>query len=1565
MIITFKRQLTPHEIDLLNKIGCQVRVHGAGNTSDLLIPDNDFNFIVLKGAHVYYKGIQIVNLNESWVNYECLEQVLIHPDEFPYSAQQRDEFIRLNTEFNIRETLNEFLKFILTDGAIKYTSWAAGHFNRINELRRTNLTFFDEIVRSNEAYTQLAKWFPNWAYHEFDRSITGDYQQFSAAKFRSTCPTVKTLLPKKLRHYCESRYVEEAIAKARKIFHPTLHKKIESNNWHLNRLLNEEKVNTILQTFSYTERIEIIALIEKLLLGYRADDYYMLANNDSLLFESIELIASEQPSFISSDKFLSLIKALFQKSVSDFSMDFIRKQQEFTPLHLDFLSQNTEIYNTVMRGLFEEAIAELSKNKPIAIRLFGGDKAVTILDVVFSIKTLPLYLLDEDNLISLRRIASGMLQWVENGPLWCFSHGHLIDTLFPEDTDRDQLITALLAHKFSSTDIDRIRSEVTKFLSFFADANLRSRMSAEQTEQFHNLIHSWKEDGLLIDGTILGVLQCPEDNALFRELLLLSMEEDFATPFSSVEFISRKKTFLQFLNLHSNRDIRSVFFGNLRLRERFLELGLLTDDLPMVLANMQEHRYIYPDFTQLNFELIPLKDLLPFFIQLIPLHKPKVEAGRIAFNVGDILTQYLKQNILSPTVLDKWTIAIWPALIEFLTEVRNQPPLCYTTLNEFKALMRNQPPLSYEILFENLVKLFGPDDIHFVLPVLIKADLIPLDLTTEKKAKIITHHACMYAFQFIKGHFDQIHQHWQELTNLYLKNPEIGQIYLQAFYKEVLLQALNNYSMPQEILNIFYFASEKGTFISYPASKALEEIRGLSVDKYPNNELWTLLKSIDISTQSDPLLSQPSEHFESHELKYDFTQPHDSHEILAYNTAEFKTITDKPGNANNTKESKLETKSEQPLDTITDLTKVALPKKAGLDWHERPMETKETIDRAFKNLPQIPAWLANGFEDYHLMSLSQVDLMKKIILQNYPQRKDFYFLDIGAGQFQSVRHLCKKINEDKTLPQDIKVHCIGVRGERHLDEEIIEDGCCIRYELGYFKIECLETSFTERGLDFQNKVNLIVSSYTLSHLVDPTGTFLQAYSLLRIGSGLILSQGWYFAFNDSKQKLDKLAERDPSTFDYQMLWLLLQTNEPFIMTQTTDPQVLSPFALQRLQDNLTLPLSYHKLHQPESRLVTQTSHSVSVFNVVPSLLHESQSRFPPKLSEIDYVKWLRPQNKFNPEKIYWGNMALMKNLFPKDSLSDSYHLSKEADSEPVSLPLVPEHHITPPLAEELVVVSPEISGFDGSKNRHITKTGGSEKSVILQESSTKQNQEVSNSLPSVNGDSRIASKATPDSLQLATQQASYSAAAHYTAVEILKQAEIKPNSEAYTLLRDAAENLAYLYNQPDEKIVPVTSAKLYDQFVDDALAAQLIVRLPQANIELEQGARLTFYKDMRCILTKLALHMHEQQTTHVNQNALAALFGNNFDKIQCYLDTCPLIEKLNNQYQFKKGLLLSDYFFTAFMVNALGTPAAEPVVTVLEPHRCVTSKVTHNGSTVSSPQKPSDENDMTITKSDL
>ncbi len=72
-------------------------------------------------------------------------------------------------------------------------------------------------------------------------------------------------------------------------------------------------------------------------------------------------------------------------------------------------------------------------------------------------------------------------------------------------------------------------------------------------------------------------------------------------------------------------------------------------------------------------------------------------------------------------------------------------------------------------------------------------------------------------------------------------------------------------------------------------------------------------------------------------------------------------------------------------------------------------------------------------------------------------------------------------------------------------------GLCTLYELSAFPIEILSEKLAELGyLDMlADKVDLTVAAYTLVHLIDPIGSFLQIYDLMRPSQGIILVQNFF------------------------------------------------------------------------------------------------------------------------------------------------------------------------------------------------------------------------------------------------------------------------------------------------------------------------------------------------------------------------------------------------------------------------------------------------------------------------
>ncbi len=247
-----------------------------------------------------------------------------------------------------------------------------------------------------------------------------------------------------------------------------------------------------------------------------------------------------------------------------------------------------------------------------------------------------------------------------------------------------------------------------------------------------------------------------------------------------------------------------------------------------------------------------------------------------------------------------------------------------------------------------------------------------------------------------------------------------------------------------------------------------------------------------------------------------------------------------------------------------------------LDWTQRPEELKSSISTVFKEIvtDSKSSWGSyNGDYTYKMCGVKERKMIKKMILEAYPAQKEFYVLDVGAGNFQWINGLASYLNRKTDLPKDIKVHIIGIRGEKHTGEKIVEAGRCKIYFLGAFKIEELKEQFEEQGLDLNNKIDLAISRWCFRHLVDPVGTFAQTYNLLRPKAGFLLMDG--FTFFHENQKLHEDRRDDEDAFNYNMAQLFLDTQAPFLTKYFYENYSLNHFILRK-PDNAPcrLPMSY-------------------------------------------------------------------------------------------------------------------------------------------------------------------------------------------------------------------------------------------------------------------------------------------------------------------------------------------------------------------------------------------------------
>jgi len=217
--------------------------------------------------------------------------------------------------------------------------------------------------------------------------------------------------------------------------------------------------------------------------------------------------------------------------------------------------------------------------------------------------------------------------------------------------------------------------------------------------------------------------------------------------------------------------------------------------------------------------------------------------------------------------------------------------------------------------------------------------------------------------------------------------------------------------------------------------------------------------------------------------------------------------------------------------------------QAFLDPKDRPQGMQDDIEASFQKLAcqEESIWRNNGdLPGYFLCHVPDEKLIPSVIANAPADQKEFYFLDIGAGKFgwgQNTVEILQGIDlGGKTA------HVISVRGEQNKDPEKKTLGNIHIYELGAVKVEDISNVLQQR-LDFDclDKLDLIVSSWTSRHLVDPLGTLVYSYNLLRPGTGKMFFNSFFFAVAEEDEK-----ETDETT---PLFLLLHQAKIPFLACQ--------------------------------------------------------------------------------------------------------------------------------------------------------------------------------------------------------------------------------------------------------------------------------------------------------------------------------------------------------------------------------------------------------------------------------
>jgi hypothetical protein len=281
----------------------------------------------------------------------------------------------------------------------------------------------------------------------------------------------------------------------------------------------------------------------------------------------------------------------------------------------------------------------------------------------------------------------------------------------------------------------------------------------------------------------------------------------------------------------------------------------------------------------------------------------------------------------------------------------------------------------------------------------------------------------------------------------------------------------------------------------------------------------------------------------------------------------------------------------------------------------RPESVKKLITQTFEEITRDTEskWFFNGGKTYAICGIDEFPLIRDII-KNAPYKKDFYIMDVGAGNFQFSKEMSRLINKDvanKNIRNDIKVHIIGLRGELNLEKEVYEEGVCQVYNFGAFPIENLREALAERGLK-DIKLDFAISQWALRHLVDPVGTVVQLHELLSTGpnTGYFLFDGFFYNI---------VGREHSETFGYNnnnINRLLHSMDEPFLACGYQSTYSLNHFIMKKTQEVTQVPLGYtEKTYsagfrmQVESGVIQRFSlHDASFFNIVFEYVEERHIR---------------------------------------------------------------------------------------------------------------------------------------------------------------------------------------------------------------------------------------------------------------------------------------------------------------------------------------------------------------------
>jgi SAM-dependent methyltransferase len=262
-----------------------------------------------------------------------------------------------------------------------------------------------------------------------------------------------------------------------------------------------------------------------------------------------------------------------------------------------------------------------------------------------------------------------------------------------------------------------------------------------------------------------------------------------------------------------------------------------------------------------------------------------------------------------------------------------------------------------------------------------------------------------------------------------------------------------------------------------------------------------------------------------------------------------------------------------------------------INLETRPAAVQEAVDIAFEINKQAKSW---GLYDgqaywYGLLGLDDGLILKNLATKN-PDKKNVYILDVGCARGGWGQHATKFILKDEECKKaDKHFHVFSVTGGQECEEKIERSGNVTLYQFNVFKIENIDEEFERRGFVMKNRFDLIVSNWTLRHLVDPWGTLKRMYSLLTPDKGILLSNGFLFADED----FDEVQDFPVRTWN-----ILAKTNAVSLFRCWNSGRDAGQFLLMKTStQELAIPLEYTGITLGIGGRYQNASEMVTVFKI--------------------------------------------------------------------------------------------------------------------------------------------------------------------------------------------------------------------------------------------------------------------------------------------------------------------------------------------------------------------------------